>query len=65
MRLSAVMGLHAPYTPGQMTYDLRRLRLADLIQTIESGGRAYLLGIKFAVFYTEAPQPAATPAHGA
>jgi hypothetical protein len=27
--------LHAPYTPGQMTYDLRRLRLAGLISRIE------------------------------
>jgi hypothetical protein len=27
--------LHAPYAPGQMTYDLRRLRLAGLIRRIE------------------------------
>ena len=27
--------LHAPYTPGQMTYDLRRLRLDGLIHRIE------------------------------
>jgi hypothetical protein len=47
--------LHAPYTPGQMTYDLRRLRLAGLIRRIEHT-HAYVLtpdGIKFAVFYTK------------
>ena len=47
--------LHAPYTPGQMTYDLRRLRLAGLIRRIEHTN-AYVLtpdGIKFAVFYTK------------
>jgi hypothetical protein len=27
--------LHALYTPGQMTYDLRRLRLAGVIRRIE------------------------------
>lgn len=27
--------LRAPYSPGQMTYDLRRLRLAGLIRRIE------------------------------
>jgi len=47
--------LHAPYTPGQMTYDLRRLRLTGLIRRIEHTNR-YLLtpdGIKVAVFYTK------------
>ena len=47
--------LHAPYTPGQMTYDLRRLRLAGLIRRIERTN-AYVLtpdGIRFAVFYTK------------
>jgi hypothetical protein len=47
--------LHAPHTPGQMTYDLRRLRLAGLIRRIETTNR-YLLtpdGIKVAVFYTK------------
>ena len=47
--------LPAPYTPGQMTYDLRRLRLAGLIRRIEHTN-TYLLtpdGIKFAVFYTK------------
>jgi len=46
---------HAPYTPGQMTYDLRRLRLTGLIARIGHTHR-YLLtpdGIKVAVFYTK------------
>ena len=47
--------LHAPYTPGQMTYDLRRLRLAGLIHRIEHTNRYVLTpdGIRFAVFYTK------------
>jgi hypothetical protein len=47
--------LHASYTPGQMTYDLRRLRLAGLIHRIEHTNRYVLTpdGIKFAVFYTK------------
>ena len=48
--------LHNPaYTPGQMTYDLRRLRLAGLIRRIEHTNRYVLTpdGIKFAVFYTK------------
>jgi hypothetical protein len=47
--------LHAPYTPGQMTYDLRRLRLAGLISRIEHTNRYVLTpdGIAFAVFYTK------------
>ena len=46
---------HAPHTPGQMTYDLRRLRLADLIRRIEHTSRYALTpdGIKFAVFHTK------------
>jgi hypothetical protein len=42
-------------TPGQMTYDLRRLRLAGLIRRIEHTHRYVLTpdGIKFAVFYTK------------
>ena len=47
--------LNAPYTPGQMTYDLRRLRLARPIKRIERT-HTYVLtpdGIKFAVFYTK------------
>jgi predicted MarR family transcription regulator len=47
--------LHAPYTPGQMTYDLRRLRLAGLIARIGHTHRYTLTpdGIKVAVFYTK------------
>jgi hypothetical protein len=47
--------LHAPYTPGQMTYDLRRLRLAGLIRRIEHANRYMLTrdGIKVAVFHTK------------
>ena len=47
--------LHAPYTPGQMTYDLRRLRLAGLIARIEHTNRYVLTpdGINMAVFYTK------------
>ena len=43
------------YTPGQMTYDLRRLRLAGLIRRIEHTN-TYVLspdGIRVAVFYTK------------
>jgi hypothetical protein len=47
--------LAAPYTTGQMTYDLRRLRLAGLIRRIEHANRYVLTsdGIKMAVFYTK------------
>ena len=47
--------LAAPYTAGQMTYDLRRLRLASLIRRIEHTNRYVLTpdGIKMAVFYTK------------
>ena len=47
--------LHAPYTPGQMTYDLRRLRLAGLIRRLGHTHRYILTpdGIKVAVFYTK------------
>jgi hypothetical protein len=47
--------LHAPYTPGQMTYDLRRLRLAGMIRRIEHTNRYVLTpdGTKVAVFYTK------------
>jgi hypothetical protein len=47
--------LHARYTPGQMTYDLRRLRLAGLIRRIEHTNRYALTpdGTRFAVFYTK------------
>src|SRR6266702_1855138 len=44
-----------PCTPGQMTYDLRRLRLAGLIRRIEHTNRYVLTpdGIKMAVFCTK------------
>jgi hypothetical protein len=47
--------LAAPYSSGQMTYDLRRLRLAGLIRRIERTNRYVLTadGVKFAVFYTK------------
>ena len=47
--------LPPPTPPGQMTYDLRRLRLAGLIRRIEHTNRYVLTpdGIKFAVFYTK------------
>ena len=47
--------LHAPYSPGQMTYDLRRLRLAGLIRRIDHTNRYTLTadGIRVAVFYTK------------
>ena len=47
--------LHAPYSPGQMTYDLRRLRLTGLIRRIEHTNHYVLTpdGIKVAVFYTK------------
>jgi hypothetical protein len=47
--------LHTPCTPGQMTYDLRRLRLTGLIRRIGHANRYALTpdGIKVAVFYTK------------
>jgi hypothetical protein len=47
--------LHAPYSPGQMTYDLRRLRMTGLIRRIGRTNRYVLTsdGIKVAVFYTK------------
>jgi hypothetical protein len=47
--------LNTRYTPGQMTYDLRRLRLAGLIRRIEHTNRYVLTpdGVRFAVFYTK------------
>ena len=43
------------YTPGQMTYDLRRLRLTGLIHRIGHTHRYTLTpdGIRVAVFYTK------------
>jgi hypothetical protein len=47
--------LHAPYTPGRMTYDLRRLLLTRLITRIDHTKRYVLTsdGVKMAVFYTK------------
>jgi hypothetical protein len=47
--------LHAPYTPGQMAYDLRRLRMAGLTRRTEQINRyvVALDGVKVAVFYTK------------
>jgi len=47
--------LRAPCTPGQMTYDLRRLRLAGLIHRIQGTNRYVLTpeGIRAAIFYTK------------
>jgi hypothetical protein len=47
--------LHAPYSPGQMTYDLRRLRLAGLIRRIDHTNRYVLTpdGTRAVVFYTK------------
>lgn len=44
------------YTPGQMTYDLRRLRLNGLIRRLPHTNRYTLTedGIRIAVFYTNA-----------
>jgi hypothetical protein len=47
--------LGSDYTPAQMSYDLRRLRLHGLIQRIE-GTQRYTLtpdGIRIAIFYTK------------
>jgi len=47
--------LHAPYTPGQMTYDLRRLRVTGLIQRIDHTNQYVLTpdGVTMAVFHTK------------
>jgi hypothetical protein len=67
--------LGSDYRPGQMTYDLRRLRLAGLITRLPHTNRYTLTGdgIRIAVFYTKiynrllvpltaADQPQAPPA---
>lgn len=43
------------YTPGQMTYDLRRLRLNSLIRRLPRSNRYVLTddGVRIAVFYTK------------
>jgi hypothetical protein len=47
--------LGAPYTANQMTYDLRRLRLKDLIRRLPRSNTYVLTpdGVAFAVFYTK------------
>jgi len=47
--------LGSTYTPGQMTYDLRRLRLNGLIRRLPHTNRYVLTpdGIRIAVFYTK------------
>ncbi len=47
--------LGSDYRPGQMTYDLRRLRLAGLIRRLPHSNRYMLTddGIRIAVFYTK------------
>ena len=47
--------LGSAYTPGQMTYDLRRLRLNGLIRRLPHTNRYALTsdGIHIAVFYTK------------
>jgi hypothetical protein len=47
--------LGSTYTPGQMTYDLRRLRLGGLIRRLPHTNRYTLTedGIRIAVFYTK------------
>jgi hypothetical protein len=47
--------LGSTYTPGQMTYDLRRLRLNGLIRRLPRTNRYVLTaeGIRIAVFYTK------------
>src|SRR5207245_10389629 len=47
--------LGAPYSPAQMTYDLRRLRLKGLIRRLEHQNRYVLThdGINVALFYTK------------
>jgi len=56
-RLRALIAglLGSDYRPGQMTYDLRRLRLAGLIQRLPRCNRYVLTadGIRIAVFYTK------------
>jgi len=47
--------LGSAYTPGQMTYDLRRLRLNGLIRRLPCTNRYVLTadGVRIAVFYTK------------
>ena len=65
LRVSIAGLLGSAYTPGQMTYDLRRLRLNGLIRRLPHTNRYVLTadGIRIAVFYTKACNRAAGPAH--
>jgi predicted MarR family transcription regulator len=47
--------LGSDYRPGQMTYDLRRLRLAGLIRRLPHSNRYTVTaeGIRIAIFYTK------------
>jgi hypothetical protein len=47
--------LGSAYTPGQMTYDLRRLRLNGVIRRLPHTNRYVLTadGTRLAVFYTK------------
>jgi hypothetical protein len=58
--------LAAPSSPGQMTYDLRRLRLAGLIHRIDHTNRYVLNPRRHPLrrLLHQAAQPAAAPAHG-
>jgi predicted MarR family transcription regulator len=53
--LPAALLSKSGYAPGQMTYDLRRLRLAGLIRRLDQTHRYVLTpdGIKVAVFYAD------------
>ena len=54
--VSSLLG--SPYTQQQMTYDLRRLRLKQLIQRIPKSNTYVLTpdGLRFALFYTKLAQ---------
>jgi hypothetical protein len=55
--------LGSPYAPGQMTYDLRRLRLNGLIRRLPHTNRYTLTGdgIRLAVFYTRSTTGSSSP----
>jgi hypothetical protein len=54
LQTSAHAGLlGSTYTPGQVTYDLRRLRLAGLIRRLPQQPLLTDDGIRIAIFYTK------------
>lgn len=55
LRAQVTSLLGSPYSPAQMTYDLRRLRLKGLIRRLERSHRYVLTsnGIRMAIFYTK------------